>query len=62
VLAGNPDDSQQWQPTLERHIEQFHHPPWQASADQGVFTSENEAHANDLGIIRGFSTSQPISQ
>lgn len=52
VLAGNPADSQQWQPTLEHHIEQFHHPPWQASADRGVFTSDNEDHARDLGIKR----------
>lgn len=52
MLAGNPADETQWQPTLEQHILQFHHPPWQASADRGVYSADNEVYAADLGVKR----------
>lgn len=52
VLAGNPSDQDQWQPTLEHHIEQFGHPPWQASADRGVYSPDNEALADKLQVTR----------
>lgn len=52
VLHGNPADKQQWQPTLARHIQQFGHPPWQASADRGVHTANNESVAEELGVQR----------
>jgi len=52
VLDGNPADDAQWQPTVERHIQQFSHPPWQASADRGVHSADNEAIAADLGVKR----------
>jgi IS5 family transposase len=52
VLDGNPADGAQWQPTLERHIQQFNHPPWQASADRGVHSADNEAYAANLGVKR----------
>ena len=52
ILAGNPADKKQWQPTLERHIEQFGHPPWQASGDRGVHSSDNESVAEELGVKR----------
>lgn len=52
VLNGNPADDDQWQPTLERHIQQFNHPPWQASADRGVHSTDNEAIAAKLGVKR----------
>lgn len=52
VLAGNPADDAQWQLTLERHIQQFNHPPRQASADRGVHSAANEAYAADLGVKR----------
>lgn len=52
ILDGNPADKQQWQPTLERHVEQFGHPPWQASGDRGVHTPDNERFAEKLGVRR----------
>jgi IS5 family transposase len=52
VLDGNPADDAQWQPTVERHIQQFNHPPWQASADRGVHSADNEGIAAKLGVKR----------
>lgn len=52
ILEGNPADDQQWQPTLDHHIQQFGHPPWQASADRGVHSADNEQAAQDLGVER----------
>jgi IS5 family transposase len=52
ILEGNPADGAQWQPTLERHIEQFGHPPWQASADRGVHSADNQALAEELQVQR----------
>jgi IS5 family transposase len=52
VLEGNPSDHDQWQPSLDRHVEQFGHPPWQASADRGLSSSDNEQYADDLGVER----------
>ena len=52
VLEGNPSDQDQWEPTLERHLEQFGQPPWQASADRGVHSPDNEALAVELKVQR----------
>lgn len=52
VLDGNPGDSDQWQPSLNHHLEQFGHPPWQASADRGVHSFPNEAYAEHIGVKR----------
>jgi IS5 family transposase len=52
VLDGNPADNAQWQPTLAQHLDQFGHPPWQASADRGVFSAHNEMAAEQLEIQR----------
>jgi IS5 family transposase len=52
ILDGNPADEQQWQPTLTHHQQQFSHPPWQASADRGVYSADNEQFAHDLGVQR----------
>ena len=52
VLDGNPSDDAQWRPTLERHIDQFGHPPWQASADRGVHSLDNEAFAKTARVER----------
>ena len=52
VLDGNPADKKQWQPSLERHREQFGHPPWQASGDRGVHSSDNESVAEAFGVKR----------
>jgi IS5 family transposase len=52
ILDGNPADDQQWKPTLEQHRQQFGHPPWQASADRGVYSADNEQLADNLGVQR----------
>lgn len=52
MLEGNPADESQWQPTLEQHILQFNQPPWQASADRGVHSADNERYAAKLGVQR----------
>lgn len=41
ILAGNPADSDQWQPTIDRHLEQFGKAPFQVSADRGVHSAPN---------------------
>lgn len=52
TLAGNPADDQQWRPTLNQHVDLFGHPPWQASADRGVHSADNEQFAHELGVKR----------
>ena len=52
VLDGNPGDESQWQPTLQKHEQQFGQPPWQASADRGVYSADNETFATEIGVKR----------
>ena len=52
VLEGNPSDQDQWQPSLDHHIQQFGRPPDLASADRGVWSSGNERYATELGVRR----------
>lgn len=52
VLEGNPNDDQQWIPSLEHHIECFRKPPNQMSADRGVHSSNNEQMAQEQGVKR----------
>lgn len=52
ILDGNPADEDQWLPTLERHVQQFGCPPWQASGDRGVYSSDNETDAEQMGVKR----------
>lgn len=52
VLAGNPAEDEQWVPALDHHIEQFGHPPWQASADRGLYSPANETYAQRKGVKR----------
>lgn len=52
VLEGNPDDEQQWLPSLEHHIESFGRPPNQMSADRGVHSPYNEKVAQERGVKR----------
>jgi IS5 family transposase len=52
ILEGNAPDSQQWQASLDQHIQQFGHPPYLASADRGVYSEPNERYAQDLGVSR----------
>jgi len=52
ILDGNPGDSAQWQPSLDHHVELFGRPPYQASADRGVYSAPNEAYAEQIGVKR----------
>jgi IS5 family transposase len=52
VLEGNPNDDQQWLPSLEHHIERFSRPPNQMSADRGVHSPHNEQIAMERGVKR----------
>jgi transposase, IS5 family len=52
VLEGNPNDEQQWLPSLEHHIECFGRPPNQMSADRGVHSPQNEQIAQQRGVKR----------
>ena len=52
VLEGNPNDDQQWLPSLEHHIECFGRPPNQMSADRGVHSPQNEKIAQERGVKR----------
>lgn len=50
ILDGNPNDETQWEPSLNAHVKSFGHPPEQASADRGLYSSPNEKFAKDLGV------------
>ena len=52
VLEGNPSDQDQWQPSLDHHVQQFGRPPDLASADRGVWSPDNEQYATELGVKR----------
>ena len=52
VLVGNPAEEEQWVPAIDHHIELFGHPPWQASADRGLYSPDNETYATGMGIQR----------
>jgi IS5 family transposase len=52
ILDGNPPDSDQWKPSLDHHIQLFGRPPYQASADRGVYSASNEAYAEQAGVKR----------
>lgn len=52
ILDGNPQDEQQWKPSLKAHLKTFHQPPHQASGDRGLFSEPNEQLAHDLGVKR----------
>jgi IS5 family transposase len=52
ILDGNPADSDQGQPAIDHHINQFGKAPVQASADRGVQSAPNEAYAQQRGVKR----------
>jgi IS5 family transposase len=52
VLAGNPNDAQQWATSLEHHQQLFGRPPEQASGDRGVHSTNNECLAKEKGVKR----------
>jgi IS5 family transposase len=52
VLEGNPNDDQQWLPSLEHHMHCFGKPPNQMSGDRGVHSLQNEQIAQQRGVKR----------
>jgi len=52
ILEGNPNDQTQWRPSLDHHVELFGRPPYQASADRGVYSASNEVYARKIGVKR----------
>jgi IS5 family transposase len=52
TLEGNPAEDKQWLPAIDHHIEQFGLPPWQASADRGLYSASNETYATNKGVHR----------
>ena len=52
ILDGNPNDEQQWKPSLKAHLKTFHQPPQQASGDRGLYSEPNEQLAYELGVKR----------
>lgn len=52
ILKGNPSDKRQWEPSLDHHVELFGKPPYQASADRGVYSAANETYAEKIGVER----------
>lgn len=52
VLDGNPSDRDQWQPSLDHHLQQFARPPDQTSGDRGVYSPANETYARQIGVKR----------
>jgi IS5 family transposase len=52
ILDGNPSESEQWEPTIDHHLDLFGKPPFLASADRGLYSPDNEAYASDKGVKR----------
>lgn len=52
ILKGNPPDHDQWVPSLDHHVKQFGRPPDQASGDRALYSPDNEAYAQKLGVKR----------
>jgi IS5 family transposase len=52
ILEGNPPDQEQWRPSLDHHLQHFARPPRQASGDRGVYSPDNEAYAQQMGVKR----------
>jgi IS5 family transposase len=50
ILDGNPSDEHQWKPSLQAHQATFDHPPEQASADRGLYSTANEKFAHKMGV------------
>lgn len=50
ILEGNPNDQEQWVPSLEAHQRLFDKPPELASADRGLYSPDNEQAAQDRGV------------
>ena len=51
VLDGNPSDTLQVQPSLERHREIFPNPAELYAGDRGFFSAENEESCKQAGVV-----------
>jgi len=52
ILRGNPPEDEQFQDSLDNHLDLFHHPPDEASTDRGIASPDNEAAARKAGVKR----------
>jgi IS5 family transposase len=52
VAAGNPSDTEQWEPALLQHREQFGRAPRTATADRGYWSGKNERIAREQGVVQ----------
>lgn len=52
LLAGNPPDAEQFQPSLKAHRRQFGKAPREVSGDRGIYSPANERQAWKLGVRR----------
>jgi IS5 family transposase len=52
VAAGNPSDTEQWEPALLQHREQFGRAPRTATADRGYWSAKNERIAREQGVVQ----------
>ena len=50
VLDGNPADSNQVKPSLDRHQQVFQHGPELYAGDRGFHSAENEEHCQQAGV------------
>ena len=50
VLDGNPADSHQVKPSLDRHQQFFQHGPELYAGDRGFHSAENEEHCQQAGV------------
>lgn len=49
ILDGNLNDETQWELCLTGHVERFYIPSEQATANRGLYSTDNELFATDLG-------------
>jgi IS5 family transposase len=52
VLHGNPPEDQQFQASLDHHLDLFQHHPDEAATDRGITSPDNEAAARQAGVTR----------
>jgi transposase, IS5 family len=50
VLDGNPAEDAQLPPSLDHHLQVFHHPPRLLAGDRGVHSTANERYATMHGV------------
>lgn len=53
VLDGNPADTNQVKPSLDRHQQVFQHGPELYAGDRGFHSAENEEHCQQAGVSQG---------